>query len=131
MTMMVSPISQPMLDCEDWNCWALPWKLARTPLGSRVRVSRVISSRAGPSTTPVLRLKEMVTAGNWPAWFTDNGPTSWRWRVTACSGTSLPWSERTSTKASVEGSVWYRGSSSMITLYWSLAAKMSDTLRVP
>ena len=76
---------------DDWNAAATPWKLVRTVAGQGV--ARDLLARGPPprpSETPGCRLKEMVTAGNWPRWATVSGPTPVRSFATAESGTSLP-----------------------------------------
>jgi len=39
-------------------------------------------------------LKEIVTAGSWPRWFTVRGPTPSEIEATAFRGISVPWEER-------------------------------------
>ena len=53
---------------EDWKAWAVPWKAPSRVAGVfSVASSAWIFSTAWPSATPGVRLKERVTAGNWPS----------------------------------------------------------------
>src|SRR5437867_10154460 len=56
--------------CAAWNACAVPEKLVETDDGSAVRASRCTSFTASPSATPGRRLKDRVTDGSCPAWFT-------------------------------------------------------------
>src|SRR5439155_553662 len=64
-------MSSGSLASDAWKAWAEPWKLARM-LGGRPmsRAARSIAATAWPSATPGARLKDSVTAGNWPWWLT-------------------------------------------------------------
>jgi len=62
--------------------------------GNICRASLSTAATASPRAAPGLRLKEMVTAGNWPEWLMVKGP---RFRVreaTASRGTNWPLLER-------------------------------------
>ena len=86
------------------------------------RTARAVFSTAAvpsPSDTFGLRLKDTVTDGICPEWFTDSGPTARESFATVPSGTRLPVFERTDSRPSAEGSRWNCGMSSMITQYWS------------
>ena len=52
------------------------------------RSARSIASTAVPSATPAGRLKEIVTEGNCPEWFTVSGDVVGPYSVNAASGTS-------------------------------------------
>src|SRR6185437_12600100 len=74
--MRAAAISAGSLDSEDWNAWALPWKVPFTDGGMPISVAAfVMASTASPSATPGCRLKLSVTAGNWPWCATESGPT--------------------------------------------------------
>ena len=80
---------------EDWNAWAVPWKVAAMVAGNVARASFSTSSVAGPRDTPGARLNESVTDGTWPEWLTVIGPTPALIRATESSGTSSPAVDRT------------------------------------
>src|ERR1044071_2138553 len=71
--MSAARISSGSLASEAWKAWAVPWKLARIEAG-RPRSCRALSMActASPRATPGARLKERVTAGNWP-WIDGQG----------------------------------------------------------
>jgi hypothetical protein len=50
----------------------------------------LIAATASLKATPGARLKEIVTAGNWPSWFTARGAILFSKWATALSGTTLP-----------------------------------------
>src|SRR4029077_5604073 len=81
--------------------------------------------------TPGRRLNEIVTAGTWPAWFTDSGPRLAVSFATAPSGTREPVAERTYSMLSADRSRWYWGASSMMTQYSLLGVKMVETCADP
>ena len=60
---------------DDWKACAVPWKLPSQR--DRRRAGRAcicwMRSTAWPSAVPGARLKERVTAGNWPWWLTVSG----------------------------------------------------------
>ncbi len=73
---------------DDWNAWAVPWKLVVIDAGSVSRAALFTASTAVPRETSGRVLNDRVTAGNWPRWFTDNGPMLWESFDTALIGTS-------------------------------------------
>src|SRR3990172_9723488 len=75
---------------DDSNSLAVPWKLVLTVAGRLSRASPLTAATASPRATPGLRLKEMVTEGIWPVWFTDRGPTLCFKFATALIGMSCP-----------------------------------------
>src|SRR5512135_2413222 len=99
--------------------------------GRVARATLSTADTASPRATPGRRLNERVTEGSWPRWFTRRGPRPGVRRATADSGTSIPEVERTYSRESAVGSLWNLGSSSRITLYVLLGAKMVDTCRAP
>src|SRR2546428_13424278 len=59
---------------EAWKAWAVPWKVALMEVGKAIwRSAARIASTASPREKPGARLKERVTAGNWPWWLTAKG----------------------------------------------------------
>ncbi len=59
---------------------------------------------ASPSATPGLRLKDTVTDGSWPVWFTDSGPTPVSTRVRLDSGMRSPFGVFRCNRLSAEAS---------------------------
>src|SRR5215469_369596 len=100
---IISRIPRPVMD--DWNAWATPWKLVVTVAGTSVRAIWFISFTASPSGTPGFKLKDTVTAGNWPRWLTVRGPRVRVSLATSSSWTSLPDDDRTYSNFSRSGSV--------------------------
>ena len=72
---------------------------------------------ASPSAVPGLRLKESVTAGSWPTWFTDSGPRLVPTVAIVLRGTSWPAGARTYSIERAVGSLWYWGATCRITWY--------------
>src|SRR5580692_10886838 len=66
---MAAMIRGNSLASDDWNAWAVPWKLASMLAGMpRSWVTLLISSTAAPRDAPGARLNERVTTGNWLWW---------------------------------------------------------------
>ncbi|MCY1378814.1 hypothetical protein D9M71_573390 [compost metagenome] len=62
-------ISSKVLDNEAWNACAAPWNWVCTPIGMPMSFCTCsMISTACPSATPGARLKDIITAGNWPMW---------------------------------------------------------------
>ena len=76
---------------EAWKAWAVPWKLARTDAGMLMsRSAAWIAVTASPRAMPGARLKDSVTEGKKPWWFTASGVVvGWKC-VMVLSGTCLP-----------------------------------------
>ncbi len=76
--MMAARISQPSLACEASNARAVPWNrtwmLGGIPISATAAVDRAAPLRPANSRPP--RLKETVTAGNWPWWLIASGPVA-------------------------------------------------------
>src|SRR5690242_12420352 len=100
-----------------WNACAVPAKFVEIVDGRTWLASFCTAATASPMETLGRRLKEIVTAGTWPAWFTDRGPRLAVSFATAPKGTRDPDAERTYSMFRAERSFWYWGSSSMITQY--------------
>src|ERR1700739_5120726 len=82
--------SKPSPESDDWKACALPWNVV-VVVGGRACLARsLISATASPIEVPGLRLKEIVTAGNCPRWFTERGPSVGLSFATALMGTSWP-----------------------------------------
>src|SRR2546422_4646420 len=109
-------------DIAAWKACAVPWNLVVTLGGRMPAPASFTSLTASPSETPGLRLNEIVTAGSWPRWLTDSGPTVALRLATAFSGTSAPDDERTYSRDRAAGSVWSFGRSCRITWYSLLGA---------
>src|SRR5215469_14632333 len=76
---------------DDWKAWAVPWKEPSRVGGTLREVSSAwILSTAWPRETPGARLKERVTAGNWPSWLTESGSTLGVKWASALSSTWAP-----------------------------------------
>ena len=123
MTSTVISSSMPMPAKERWNSWAVPWKLAEMPVGSGSwLVSLAMASIAWPMEIPGLRLKEMVTEGNWPVWVIDSGPVASVSFTSSRKGINWPVAERTYNRSSALLSVWSAGRTPSNTRYWASAA---------
>ena len=60
------------LDCsEAWKACAVPWNEPLSVAGAQIAFDALTLSTAWPSDTPGARLKDSVTAGNWPWWLTE------------------------------------------------------------
>ena len=117
-------------DC--WNTCAVPWNDPRALAGSPIsRMARPMAFTASPSATPSPRLKESVTAGNWPWWFTLSAVVLWLTVAIAPSGTCPPEGVRTYSFSSCEGSDWNSGATSSTTRYWLSCVYMVATCRWP
>ncbi len=70
---MAAKISRGSVAKDSPNAAAAPWKSPCSPAGvSTVASAFLIAATACPSATPDARLKDSVTAGNWPAWAMDS-----------------------------------------------------------
>src|SRR3990170_1540714 len=121
---MIRRRNRPCVD--DWNAWAAPWKLGVMFGGSVALAALSTRGTASLRDTPGLRLKEIVTEGSCPRWFTRSGPVPTDGLVSTLSGTSFPEDARTYSMVSEDGSVWYWGNSSMMTWYWFVGARIVD-----
>ena len=76
---------------ESWNAFALPVNVVVSPAGiPSERSLFLIAVTACPRDAPGARLKESVTAGNWPSWFTVSGAEVRSRLVKDRSGTGNP-----------------------------------------
>src|SRR2546426_10557201 len=104
---------------EAWKAWAVPWKPAWMEAGRPISRSAVWMARtAWPRETPGARLKESVTAGNWP-WglmARAGGPVS-KW-LKAESGTWAPVADLTEMALRASGACWDWGATPRTTWYW-------------
>ncbi len=67
MTTSAAAINNGVLDSDDWNACALPWKLVTSAAGLPSCFPACwIASTALPIDVPGSRLNEMVVDGNWP-----------------------------------------------------------------
>ena len=109
-------MSSGSLASDAWKAWAEPWKLARM-LGGRPmsRAARSIAATAWPSATPGARLKDSVTAGNWPWWLTASAALVAVTRVNVPSGTEAPVAARTYRSFNDSGLCWKVGCTSRTT----------------
>src|SRR5258705_7209910 len=73
-----------------WKALALPVNELETLSGSTSRATPSIAATASPTDTPGARLKDSMTAGNWPRWATEIGPTPLLTSATVLSGTIAP-----------------------------------------
>src|SRR5271157_1169656 len=89
---------------ESLNAWAVPLYDPVIVVGTPALPSAsLITLTASPSATPGARLKERVTEGNTPEWFTDRGAVAARKWVKAARGTMPPPAEETYTFFSASG----------------------------
>src|SRR6266571_3580432 len=73
MAMSAARMSHGSLASDCTKACAVPWKAALTLAGSPICACAFrTASRACESEISGARLKERVTAGNWPWWFTDS-----------------------------------------------------------
>src|SRR3989304_6898139 len=94
MTRMAITSRIPIPWSDAWKAWAVPWKLVVMEAGSVTRATLSTAATACPREIPGWRLKEMVTEGSWPRWFTRRGPTPGVIGATAVKGTRPPAGER-------------------------------------
>src|SRR5207247_8565927 len=79
------------LASEAWKAWAVPWKVALMEVGKAIwRSAARIASTASPREKPGARLKERVTAGNWPWWLTARGTRAGSKEARALRGNGPP-----------------------------------------
>src|SRR3970282_2295155 len=105
MTRMAITSRIPIPWSDAWKAWAVPWKLVVIDAGSVARAILSTAATAWPRDTPGWRLKEMVTDGSWPRWFTRRGPTPGVIVATAFKGTRPPAEERTWGRGGAPGAV--------------------------
>src|SRR5437868_820760 len=110
--------SSDRFDIDCWKTLADPWNVVVTVGGSMPFATSVTFDTASPSEIPGLTLNEIDTAGNWPMWFTDCGPTVSLKLTTDSSGTMPPPGALNEIFCSVSACCWYCGSSSSSTRYW-------------
>ena len=115
----------------DWNAWAVPANAVVTSEVSTARPAACTSVTASESPVPGLTSNDRVTAGSWPAWVTDSGPSPGVSFATDPIGTSEPFVERTCRSWSADASRWYCGRTSRMTQYWLFGVKMVETCRDP
>ena len=76
---------------ESWKTCAIPWNEPSTVAGTLSSArSWWICATASLSAAPGARLKDSVTAGNWPWWLMVSGATVSVKRATVLSGTCTP-----------------------------------------
>src|SRR3972149_1308902 len=109
MTRMAITSRIPIPWSDAWKAWAVPWKLVVMEAGGGTRATLSPAAPAGPREIPGWRLKEMVTEGSWPRWFTRRGPTPGVIVATAFKGTRPPAEERTESRGRASGLAWVRG----------------------
>src|SRR4030066_2372822 len=109
MTRMAITGRIPIPWSDAWKAWAVPWKLVVIDAGSVARATLSTAATACPKEMPGWRLKERVTEGSWPRWFTRRGPTPGVIVTTAFKGTRPPEEERMESRGGASGAVWYRG----------------------
>ncbi len=91
MVTMAARISSSVLDSDARNASAAPWNWLWMPAGMPMsRCTRSMTSTASPSDTPLARLNDMVTAGNWPMWLTTSAAARSSMRASEASGTCWP-----------------------------------------
>src|SRR5437773_6407845 len=89
--MIAARIRMGWLESEAWKACAVPWKLPRMDAGMFIcRSAAWIFVTASPSATPGARLKDRVTAGQKPWWFTASGVVLGVNFVMVESGTCAP-----------------------------------------
>src|SRR5579864_1011552 len=91
--------SMPSPESDDWKACAVPWKEVLMVEGRVRRARSLISETASPMEVPGFKLKDMVTAGNSPRWFTESGPYVLVSEDTEASETSCPVFDRTCSAA--------------------------------
>src|SRR5580765_3834938 len=89
--MRAARMSRGWVASEAWKAWAVPWKLGRMEAGSPIcRSAFLMAVTAWPRATPGARLKDSVTAGNWPWWLMARGVVPGTKRVNEDRGTCAP-----------------------------------------
>jgi len=132
MVTIAASTSSSVLERELRNARAAPWKRISTASGNSSAAAAIsIALTASPSEAPSPRLKEIVTAGNWPTWLMSNAVGRSVTRATLESGTGRPERVRTKMPPSAPGPVVSRGSTSSTTRYWLVCVNNVETCRWP
>src|SRR5437899_5280376 len=90
------------------------------------RVTRSIDCTAAPRETLGGRLKDTVTAGNWPWWLTASAVARCSIVASVERGTWPPADDRKETRPRTDGSIRNSGSTSSTTRYWFSCVKTDE-----